>query len=72
MPSGVEVLAKLDFREKGGYMRAVVPVQHLDGGPTVRALVYSVATGNPNFDARMIKDLDAAARVPRARRERCG
>ena len=34
------VLQNLDFREKGGYMRAVVPVHRMDAsGPPVQALV---------------------------------
>ena len=45
------VLANLDFREKGGYSRAVVEVAPCDGSPPVRALLYTATTDNPNFTA---------------------
>lgn len=44
-----EVLAELDFREKGGYSRALVEVESLEDGRLVPALVYSATTANPHF-----------------------
>lgn len=43
------VLADLDFREKGGYTRRVVDVHKLDGEDSVKALLYTGTTDNPNF-----------------------
>eukprot|EP01052_Picozoa_sp_SAG31_P040015 SAG31_NODE_5691_length_2378_cov_1.097850_3_plen_138_part_00 len=43
------VLDNLDFREKGGYTRAVVDVHSLDGSRTVQALVYTANSSNPLF-----------------------
>ena len=61
-----EVLAELDFREKGGYTRQVVDVEKLADGSSVKALLYSGTTDNPNFwwgdDGRGL-DLDAAAAI---------
>jgi cation transport regulator ChaC len=44
-----EVLANLDFREKGGYTRAVVEVLAADG-TALRALLYTGNSSNPNLD----------------------
>jgi cation transport protein ChaC len=45
-----EVLDRLDFREKGGYTRAIVDAHVLDGtGRVLRALVYTANSANPNF-----------------------
>ena len=44
------VLDNLDFREKGGYTRAVVDVVHgTDPGVTHRALLYTANAANPGF-----------------------
>lgn len=56
------VLADLDFREKGGYSRALATADV--GGRPVAALVYSANEANPNF----VRDLashgdDAVARA---------
>jgi cation transport protein ChaC len=58
-----DVLAALDFREKGGYTRAVVDVTPSSGGEPVRALVYSATPSNPGFDAEAIRDERAAAQM---------
>lgn len=47
-----EVLANLDFREKGGYSRSLVNVS-LDNGKTVQALLYTANTSNPNFESNL-------------------
>ena len=61
-PDDVEtVLANLDFREKGGYSRAVVQVQPSDGSPSVRALLYTGNSENPNFTPEPIRNVAAAA-----------
>lgn len=56
-----EVLANLDFREKGGYSRAVVDVAPSDGSPPFRALLYRGNSANPNFTAAPIRDIPGAA-----------
>ena len=67
-----EVLANLDFREKGGYTRAVVEVT--PAGPDaasrrpVTALLYSATPDNPGFDGGMLKDLPRAAKTISAAR----
>lgn len=43
------VLQELDFREKGGYTRAVVEVLPAEGGPAIKALLYTGNAENPNF-----------------------
>lgn len=59
-----EVLDALDFREKGGYMRALVDVTPSDKArATVRALLYTATPENPNFDSSAVKDMAAAAQV---------
>lgn len=61
-----DVLASLDFREKGGYSRDIVPVR-LDDGSVVQALVYSATAENPNFVKDFVSTdpaaLDAAAAI---------
>ncbi|KAJ8603730.1 hypothetical protein CTAYLR_000237 [Chrysophaeum taylorii] len=64
-----DVLANLDFREKGGYTRAIADVR-LEGaedGASIRALVYSATIDNPNFVPRFVTDdpaaLDEAAAI---------
>lgn len=57
------VLANLDFREKGGYSRAIVDVHPCDGSPSVQALLYTANTKNPNFTAAPITDAAAAAAI---------
>jgi len=55
-----QVLARLDHREKGGYARAVVPVEDLGtGDPFAHALVYRALPGNPSWLGPA--DLDAIA-----------
>ena len=43
------VLDALDFREKGGYTRAVVDVHPAGTGAPVRALLYTANPSNPHF-----------------------
>ena len=43
------VIDNLDFREKGGYTKAVVDAASLDGSRTVRALIYTANSSNPLF-----------------------
>lgn len=45
------MLDELDFREKGGYTRAVVEVHHSGTGDVVKALLYTGNAQNPNFHA---------------------
>ena len=47
--SAKEVIDNLDFREKGGYTKAVVDATSLDGARTVRALIYTANSANPLF-----------------------
>lgn len=47
----ITVLDELDFREKGGYTRAVVEVHHSGTGEVVKALLYTGNARNPNFHA---------------------
>lgn len=56
-----DVLDGLDFREKGGYTRDLVEVEPAGGGSAVTALLYRGTVDNPNFDAAVLDDLDAAA-----------
>jgi len=56
-----EVLADLDYREKGGYMRAVVEVTFTDGSGQASALLYTGAVTNPNF--YLPGSLDEAAEI---------
>lgn len=53
------VLANLDFREKGGYTRAVIDVHPLNG-PPVRALLYTANPSNPHF---YLPPAEEAARI---------
>lgn len=54
-----ELIAELDFREKGGYHRHILPVKFLESTPfhqkdeTGNALVYTGSTDNPNFSYRI-------------------
>jgi cation transport regulator ChaC len=59
-----EVLENLDFREKGGYTRAVVGVE-LQDGQTIKALLYTGNTQNPNF-VQEPDQVALAARIARA------
>jgi cation transport protein ChaC len=43
------VIDNLDFREKGGYTKAIVDATSLDGSRTVRALIYTANSRNPLF-----------------------
>lgn len=43
------VIDNLDFREKGGYTKAIVDATSLDGSRTVRALIYTANSSNPLF-----------------------
>ncbi|CAM9391544.1 unnamed protein product [Chrysoparadoxa australica] len=54
-----EVLGVLDFREKGGYTRAMVDV-HNDEGTLTRALLYTGTVCNPNFS---LKDEEEASSI---------
>lgn len=47
--SAKEVIDNLDFREKGGYTKAVVDATSLDGSRSVRALIYTANSANPLF-----------------------
>jgi len=58
-----EVLDQLDFREKGGYTRAIVEVQRPDL-PSVDALLYTANPSNPNFF--MAEPSEAAAIIATA------
>ncbi|CAM9390715.1 unnamed protein product, partial [Hapterophycus canaliculatus] len=53
-----EVLAGLDFREKGGYTRATVDVLPArgDGGSPKTALLYTATPDNPNFSLSSVED----------------
>jgi cation transport protein ChaC len=55
------VLSNLDFREKGGYSRAVVDVTPSDGSAPVQALLYTGNSANPNFTPEPLEDLTGAA-----------
>jgi|TARA_B100000524_G_scaffold33739_1_gene16596 cation transport regulator ChaC len=64
------VLSNLDFREKGGYTRAIVEVEPTaadgrrvgeDGGGTVRALLYTATPENPGFREEALTDAEGAA-----------
>mmetsp|Transcript_60867 Transcript_60867/g.135623 ORF Transcript_60867/g.135623 Transcript_60867/m.135623 type:complete len:124 (-) Transcript_60867:245-616(-) len=56
-----KVLEGLDFREKGGYTRAVIQVARPDDPTvTVRALLYTANPANPNFYEA---PLEEAARI---------
>lgn len=61
-----DVLASLDYREKGGYSREVACVT-LEDGSEVRALVYSASIDNPNFVKELVSTepgaLDEAAAI---------
>ena len=54
-----ELIAELDFREKGGYHRHILPVKFLarspyhEVGEVGQALVYTGSTDNPNFHLRV-------------------
>ena len=63
------VLDNLDFREKGGYTRAVVEVQSLDGSRAVQALVYTANSQNPLFlgSAAVADSVALAARIAKAK-----
>ncbi|CAM9254698.1 unnamed protein product [Scytosiphon promiscuus] len=52
-----EVLAGLDFREKGGYTRATVDVFPAGGdGEPKAALLYTATPDNPNFFLSSVED----------------
>ena len=53
-----KVLDDLDFREKGGYSRALATCTV--GDTTVEALIYSATTENPNFAPQFASDSEAA------------
>jgi len=57
-----QLVADLDFREKGGYNRALIDVQFTDGScQSVVALVYTGEINNPNF--YLPASLDEAAQI---------
>eukprot|EP00747_Dinoflagellata_sp_TGD_P033375 gnl/TRDRNA2_/TRDRNA2_136575_c0_seq2.p1 gnl/TRDRNA2_/TRDRNA2_136575_c0~~gnl/TRDRNA2_/TRDRNA2_136575_c0_seq2.p1 ORF type:complete len:194 (-),score=38.45 gnl/TRDRNA2_/TRDRNA2_136575_c0_seq2:7-513(-) len=64
------VIDNLDYREKGGYTRAVVEVQSLDGMRTVKALLYTANSANPNFMAgpalQSVAPAEVAERIAQA------
>jgi glutathione-specific gamma-glutamylcyclotransferase len=60
-----EVLARLDHREQGGYVRLEAPVVLEDVGEPVRALVYYAVEGNPEW-LGPAPLLEMAAQVRRA------
>jgi cation transport regulator ChaC len=60
-----EVLAGLDYREKGGYERLWVQVE-LDGGSCEPALTYVARPGNPDWlGPAAIEDIAATIRASR-------
>ena len=57
-PESKQILADLDFREKGGYSRSIQTVEFEDGS-TAEALVYAGTADNPNFHPLSVGDTAA-------------
>ncbi|CAB9500952.1 Putative glutathione-specific gamma-glutamylcyclotransferase 2 [Seminavis robusta] len=60
---GIECLAELDFREKGGYAREIVTVVQDDTGEEVPALLYRGTPENPAFWPLALQEIPLAAAV---------
>ena len=58
-----EVLAALDFREKGGYTRELIDVYPRGESTAVKALLYSATPENPGFCVEMIGDPATASAI---------
>lgn len=47
--AAADILARLDYRERGGYARHEVPLYTRDGAPHATGLVYVATPDNPHF-----------------------